>query len=159
MLMLHGKLSAWNDTEALTKTESAGDVKAGLVTPYSVLAQIASRKITDITIEEIRQWLEGRKPNDLVGVSQSDTGNLLAHFLIDTANVQVDRVGMRVFSVASKTHPIPTEVADFLNISDRLPEFSGIRAEVTIRVLKGDFEGLPVRYSCPSFSCYFSLRF
>ncbi len=103
------------------------------------------RKITNITVEEIGQWLEGKRPNDIVGASQSDIGNLLAHFLRDTADVQVDRVGMRVFRVGSKTHPIPTEVADFLGRLDWLPEFSGIRAEVAIRVLKGDMEGLPTR--------------
>ena len=37
-----------------------------------------------------RQWLEGRRPNDLVGVNQSDTSNLPAHFLTGTANVQAD---------------------------------------------------------------------
>lgn len=99
----------------------------------------------NVTLEGIRLWLEGKRPNDLVGASQSDTGNLLAHFLRDTANVQVDLVGMRDFRVDSKIYPIPTEVADFLNRLDWLPEFSGFRAEVATRVLKGDMEGLPTR--------------
>ncbi len=99
----------------------------------------------NVTLEEIRLWLEGKRPNDLVGTSQSDTGNLLVHFLRDTANIQVDRVGMREFVVDSKTYPLPTKVADFLNRLDWLPEFSGFRAEGAIRVLKGDMEGLPTR--------------